>query len=544
MRKSPFFKIVLTVVIALFIPILSYTIFQFMESDKNEDLIRSIYENQLNTILFSVNQNSSDVFNAWVSELHTSISAIIEKKVDQSLDSVCIEFIEKEEPVIGAVLQLKKGIFKSYWQKEISGDPNLYLLTWNEKKYLTQLRDSSEAVALMIQRAAGEDYIKPVVFQIEDYSITLLVFPIKIERVDSEEFLLLGLFIDDELYVDEVVARKVHTLQTTELHAGMDIVTVDLAVQNRENSTILFSTEEFPSAEFEKTVALWIIPNLDLHIKLSGTTLEDISRSRSQANLIFLGIVNLVLFLGIFYLLRNVSMQMKLAKMQTDFVANVSHELRTPLAVIRMFAETLEMGRIKTKEKKQHYYRSIMGESTRLTQLINNILDFSKISSKKQNHNPVMSSLSNIVRDTMEMYDFHLTQKGFEHNLVVEENLPELYIDPEAVKQAFLNLLENAVKFSIEKKKIEVTLVKHGVDVILNVKDYGIGIPDSEQKKIFDKFYRASNTQQYQTKGSGLGLVLVKNIMEKHRGRVMLKSKPGKGSTFSLIFPIPKGKEI
>jgi two-component system phosphate regulon sensor histidine kinase PhoR len=406
---------------------------------------------------------------------------------------------------------------------------------WDQKKFNNLLTSYSDDIEKRKKRAR-DGYINPIAIHwatINDLKTTFLLFHIRTGKTGDADLSLVGLLIDNQIYVEEIVARKIRS---------MELTTIEVAVQDRENKQLLFSSEEIPSVEFEISSPLWIIPNLDIHIKLTGTTLKDIAFSRARTNLIFLGVVNFVLLIGVLYLLRNVRMQMKLAKMQTDFVANVSHELRTPLAVIRMFAETLEMGRVKFEEKKQQYYRSIVGESTRLTQLINNILDFSRIESKKKTYTPIITNIKDLVVDTMDMYQFHLNQKGFKYDLIIEDDLPDLYIDPESVKQAFLNLLENAVKFSFEEKNIIVKLENVAEKVILSVQDFGIGIPESEQTKIFEKFYRAGDAQKYQTKGSGLGLVLVKNIMDKHGGKVITKSKPGKGTTFSLVFPIPNRK--
>jgi len=229
---------------------------------------------------------------------------------------------------------------------------------------------------------------------------------------------------------------------------------------------------------------------------------------------------------------------MTLAQMKTDFVADVSHELRTPLALIRMYAETLEMGRVGSEQKKKSYYKTIMNETARLTQLINNILDFSKIESSKKEIILEDVDLGALIQETVDMHHFHLEQKGFDLQLNIEKSLPMISADGESLKLAFINLLDNAVKFTPEKKVISVVLTRQDASLVLSVMDHGIGIPKAEQKRIFEKFYRVGSSLVHDTKGSGLGLSLVKHIMEVHGGKVNVISNQGEGSTFSLIFPV------
>ncbi|NOY61035.1 MAG: GHKL domain-containing protein, partial [Calditrichaeota bacterium] len=313
------------------------------------------------------------------------------------------------------------------------------------------------------------------------------------------------------------------------------------AVRDKDAGKNVYLSEETED-DFEKGERLWLLPHLSLQIKLQGITLREIAKRRTLTNLAFLAVVDIVLLLGVLYLLRNISHEMALARLKTDFVANVSHELRTPLALIRMHAETLEMGRVPSDEKKQNYYRTIVAETTRLTQLINNILDFSRIESNKKEYHLTKSDLSELVRQTMAIYLFHLRQKGFHIDVNIDDHLQKIRIDAEAVKQAFMNLLDNAVKFSTDEKQIDVHLHQNDKSIILSVSDRGIGIPQAEQKKIFDKFYRVGTSLVHNTKGSGLGLSLVKHIMDIHNGQVIVKSRVGEGSTFSLVFPVDESK--
>jgi signal transduction histidine kinase len=234
----------------------------------------------------------------------------------------------------------------------------------------------------------------------------------------------------------------------------------------------------------------------------------------------------------------NVRRELRLSRLKSDFVANVSHELKTPLALIRLFAETLELGRVPSEEKKQQYHRIINKESRRLTQLINNILDFSRIEAGRKEYRFVRSDLAAVVRDVVDAYRFQIEQHGFSLELAIAEDLPEMDVDPEALSQALINLLNNAIKYSPDAKAIAVSARREGDRVLVAVRDCGIGIPKSEQKRIFEKFYRVETSVVHTTKGSGLGLALVQHIAEAHGGRVEVTSAPGEGSTFTLSFPV------
>jgi signal transduction histidine kinase len=235
---------------------------------------------------------------------------------------------------------------------------------------------------------------------------------------------------------------------------------------------------------------------------------------------------------------------MKLAQMKSDFVSNVSHELRTPLALIRMYAETLEMGRVRTESKKQDYYRIVRQETERLTRLINNILNFSRIESGRKEYHFSNVQINNCVEKILDMYHFHIQSKGFTIETELKEALPEISADEEAICESLINLLDNAMKYSKENKKIAVRTGVENGQVYIEVEDHGIGISPDQQKLIFDKFYRVSSALVHETKGSGLGLTLVRHIAQKHGGEITVKSELKKGSKFRVTLPVDKKKPV
>ena len=273
-------------------------------------------------------------------------------------------------------------------------------------------------------------------------------------------------------------------------------------------------------------------------IKFPGTTIADIGAKFVRYNYTVLGALSLLMIGGIFLTYRNVYREMNLARLKSDFVANVSHELRTPLALIRLYAETLELGRITAKDKYQEYFRIIREESERLTALINNILDFSRIEAGRKEYEFKETNLSDLVCSTLDSYRFQIEQNGFAFEENISRDIPPVSVDREAIARSLLNLVNNALKYSKDQKFIGVSLYRANGSVKLEVRDHGIGIPPAEQEKIFEKFYRCGDPLVHNIKGSGLGLSLVRHIVRAHGGDVQVESTPEKGSKFTIALPL------
>jgi signal transduction histidine kinase len=289
--------------------------------------------------------------------------------------------------------------------------------------------------------------------------------------------------------------------------------------------------------EAERTLE-WVFPDLTLAIKYQGTTVADIGTRFLRYNYIVLASLSLFMVAGIWLTYRNVSREMTLARLKSDFVANVSHELRTPLALIRLYAETLELGRLTAKEKYQEYFRIIREESERLTALINNILDFSRIDAGRKEYEFQETNLAELVHSTLESYRFQIQQNGFGFEENISSDIPSVHVDREAIARSLLNLVNNALKYSKDQKYIGVSLYRSNGSVNLEVRDHGIGIAANEQEKIFEKFYRCGDPLVHNVKGSGLGLSLVRHIARAHGGDVLVESVPDQGSKFTIALPL------
>jgi signal transduction histidine kinase len=251
-----------------------------------------------------------------------------------------------------------------------------------------------------------------------------------------------------------------------------------------------------------------------------------------------LGVLVVVIVAGIVMTWRLMRRETEMARLKSDFVANVSHDLKTPLSVIRMFGETLEMGRVTGEDRRRDYYRVITRESERLSRLIDNVLDFSRIEGGRQTYEMAPTPVEPVIRGTLEAFAYPLAQQGFKVEVNVAPDLPEVTMDADAVGQALANLVDNAIKYSGDDRVLTVDARVVDGRLVIGVADHGLGIAPEERERIFEKFYRVGRSDTQGRRGSGVGLALVRHIAHAHGGDVMVESAPGKGSRFSLRLPI------
>lgn len=247
------------------------------------------------------------------------------------------------------------------------------------------------------------------------------------------------------------------------------------------------------------------------------------------------------LLAAIWYLARLARREVALAEVKANFVADVSHELKTPLATIRLFGETLQSRRVISEDKRQEYYAIIIRETTRLTGLINNILDFARIEAGRDEYTLRPSDIRETLRETYDSYCPQMDHNGFEHHLAMDDDLPRVNADADAIGQVLLNLMSNAVKYAGDDRflSVEVTCdTRRGTKgVLISVHDRGIGIDPAERRHLFEGFYRARDRRVRERSGTGLGLALVKQIVDAHGGHVYIESRLVKGTTFRVFLP-------
>ncbi len=220
---------------------------------------------------------------------------------------------------------------------------------------------------------------------------------------------------------------------------------------------------------------------------------------------------------------------------EADFVSGVSHELKTPLTLIRLYGETLQYGEGFSEAERRSYCEIIMRESDRLTRLIERVLDFSRVDRGEKRYHLEPGDFASVVRDSLGIYGQYLRRQGFSVEVKVDDHLPVTRFDPDAVVDALLNLVDNAAKYSGAAKYVGIRVRSEGDRVVCEVEDRGNGIPAADRGRLFQQFHRGRNATG--KGGYGLGLYLVKHVMDAHGGTIEVHSETGRGTRFRLVFP-------
>lgn len=245
-----------------------------------------------------------------------------------------------------------------------------------------------------------------------------------------------------------------------------------------------------------------------------------------------------VTLFGAYLIWFDVQRELHLADLRSQFVASVSHELKTPLTAIRMFAETLSVDRLQDPATRREYLETIVNETERLTRLLDNVLDFSRIERGQKEYRLEPTSLADVVERCARILAYPLAQHGFRLRVDVADDVPRVAADRDALQQAVLNLLTNAMKYSGESRDIDLRLRRLNGEAIIDVMDRGAGISADHRAHVTEKFYRVPSAENVGIPGTGLGLTLVEHIVNSHSGRLEIQSEIGQGSTFSIHLPL------
>jgi two-component system phosphate regulon sensor histidine kinase PhoR len=500
--------------VILLLPTVIFSLYEVGTLRKNEQVIESIYMNQLDAILYSVNQYSEDVLSSWVRKIISEFDKQgygNEAKIDEILSQLPVENCL-------FIYELESG----------------QLISYGTRCDLLQNQTSIEAI---IQSKISElnklvSYLRKGYRKIETFNFPDTNYQISaFAHIFSQSSVIVLMIYNPERFMNEVLDPKIQEIAQEKFNIAILRAGTDSIIYNSDRQNI--------PKEITHKKPMWLIKDYDLAIELKDTTIADLAKSRTQKNILFVGIIDLILLFGIWLIYRNVNKQMELARLKSDFVSNVSHEIRTPLALIQMYIESLEMGRITSKNKIQEYYQVILQETQRLTGIINKILSFSQIESGKRRYAFTEVQLNEIVRNVIASYKLILDRNNFQLTLKLPEDLPITLADRESITDVLVNLIDNAIKYSDSSKYLEIRTGKIQKFIFLKIIDQGIGIAQKDQRYIFDKFYRVTEKNLAQkAKGSGLGLTIVKHIIDSHSGKIEVKSELGKGTEFTLFFPI------
>jgi signal transduction histidine kinase len=290
------------------------------------------------------------------------------------------------------------------------------------------------------------------------------------------------------------------------------------------------------AAPYEEHREIWT-----LKTTYGSAAIPEIVSASTKPQILLMTVLAAALGIGVFLIAGAAAREVRVAELKSNFVASVSHDLKTPLALIQLFAETLELGRVRSADRAQEYYRIINGEAKKLTRLIENILDFSRMEAGLRPYTMAASDIGRLVEHVVATMSHQFEQGRFAVSVTTSPGLPPVRIDVNAVERAVENLLANAMKYSGDSRRIDVSTDAEGGEVVVSVRDHGIGIPRREQRRIFRKFYRVQRELGGGPQGTGLGLAIVDHTMRGHGGFVRVESEPGAGSTFSLHFPVAAG---
>ncbi len=485
--------------IIILMPALFFSVYQISALSESEELIGTVYTRQLDAILFSVNQYLFDVTDSWATRIETA------------LPGGDFSSFTKSSPSIIAITAADSA-FRP-----------LRVHSAEDHRRTKQLRDRYGEMVSTLVRYRGAGYRKLETVVPDDSTITVMF------ATGTRPLRIIAVSIDRQRFVSDIIAKKLNGLAENDILLGV--------VNNRTDSVVV-STAPVSAGRLSQRRPLWVFPDYSLGIGVRGESLEEIARGRFTRNMILIVIVDLLFIAGAIVVYRTVRREMELIALRSDFVSNVSHELRTPLALIRMFAETLAMNRVPGEKKKKEYYEIILRETERLTRLINNILNFSRMENATRKFQFRPADLNAAVSAVLSVYRHQLDREKFAVTTDLAENLPAVSFDEEAIAEALHNLIDNAIKYSGEKKYLRIRTETSGTGVSISVQDDGIGIAPEHQSHIFEKFFRVTHGLVHTAKGSGLGLSIVRHIAESHGGSVSVVSTVGKGSTFTIHLPL------
>jgi two-component system phosphate regulon sensor histidine kinase PhoR len=288
--------------------------------------------------------------------------------------------------------------------------------------------------------------------------------------------------------------------------------------------------------QFETTLYKWTL-------NVTMTSAEELAAAvarRRVLEMVLVALSGIVVIAGIIVILVAAARERKLSNLKSDFVANVSHELKTPLSLVRMFGELLQSGRADTEDKRRQYLQIIVSESERLAALIENVLDFAKVERGQAAYEFSDGSLPDVVARAVEACRVRAERDAVQLELDVAGELPNVLLDERAIEIAVINLVDNALKYAPDGKRVAIALSRSGGQLEVRVTDQGVGIAPEERKRIFERFVRGKGAVGKQVRGSGIGLALVKHIAEAHGGSVWVEDGSSRGSVFVFTIQIAR----
>ncbi|MCW0483865.1 sensor histidine kinase [Gaoshiqia sediminis] len=503
-------KISLVLLLIVALPMSFYLMREYSALTKNEQMVERVFSTQLESILFSVNQYSENVLGQWSQTLDHPLPPD-----DEMMHSLVENLLQNNPAILGI--------------RFFEPDSQLVLAEFHRENHGGSFGDFPEAK----QIAAMRDFLANNYQRLNaSHSGELVQYCFLPKNKSGREAC--QLLVEPGTFIAQNLRAQVQQISQEIFY---------IQIRNKQTGQLMMHTGEAGEpTDSLQTAGMWYLPDYELGIRLKTKTIYELATERTRRdNYLILG-MSLLVVLGFLFVLVNIRKEIKLAALKSEFVSNVSHEIRTPLALISMYAETLLLKRVKTEQKKEEYLLTIQQESIRLTDIVNRILNFSRLEKNRLAYTFETVDLNKLVPHILTSLQAHLHSGQVDCRFSSHTEPATVLADTEAVKDMLVNLIDNAIKYGADHdKKIEVRLLRKSKQIWVEVEDNGIGISAKNQRYVFDQFYRVTEGDlAHKAKGSGLGLNLVKRMMKAHGGSVAVRSKPGEGSTFILKFPMKK----
>jgi signal transduction histidine kinase len=354
-------------------------------------------------------------------------------------------------------------------------------------------------------------------------------------RVREQSVLALTRESPDTLTVLLVGPGYLETTWRIGAHVTAGAGDVELALTDAEGRAVVGDSKAPLDRQSVRTASVTNLP-WTVHAVARDTAAVSLS---SQAVLMLSGIVVMMLVVatGGYFITRALGRELRVARLQSDFVAAVSHEFRSPLTTVRQLSELLASGRVSTEGRREEFYGILAREGERLHRLVESLLNFARLEAGELAYRFEALSLGSFVRELVD--EARKEFRGVHIELIGDERpLAAIQADRDLLGLVFWNLLDNAVKYSPDRRRVEVEVDTAGQQVVVQVRDRGMGIPASEQREIFGKFVRGAAAKTAGIKGTGIGLSMAREIVRAHGGDITVESEVGVGSTFTVALPI------
>jgi len=351
----------------------------------------------------------------------------------------------------------------------------------------------------------------------------------------ANTFTMLLEFAGDPLVVLVAGPRFVQSQWISPVKTSLEAQDLEIYLQDSRGNAVLAE----PPVDLEhKSLRLQADTGLPWTVVVSSQNdIRDTAQFASRRRLLLTGLaLVIILFLACSYLIgRAFSKELSVARLKSDFISAVSHEFRTPLATLHQLTENLAEGRVSGEKRLQEYYKTQARATGRLTRLVDRLLDFGRMEAGAFRYRPEPVELDELVRSVVDEFEHVASTSGHRLELTISPDLKPIRGDREALAQAIWNILDNAIKYSPGRPVVWIEVVRDNSHAAVRVRDEGPGISPKERKFLFEKFVRGAAGRSSTVKGSGIGLAMVDRIIRAHKGRILLESTPGRGSTFTIL---------